>query len=103
MITHPISSIWSSLALALCFFAAPSSGQAQEVVEIHVSPETLSLKVGESQRLFLTAFDANGNIVAHGKHQFLYDDYGDLCAALAVAGKPTATDVVWGNLKKLYR
>jgi hypothetical protein len=65
MITHPIRSIWSSLALALCFFAAPSSGQAQEVVEVHVSPETLSLKVGESQRLFFTAFDANGNIADH--------------------------------------
>ncbi len=65
MTTYPIRSIWSSLALALCFFAAPSLGQAQEVVEIHVSPEVLSLSVGERQRLFFTAFDANGNIADH--------------------------------------
>ena len=65
MIKYPSRSIWFSLALALFLLAAPGSGQAQEVVEIHVSPEVLSLSVGESQRLFFTAFDANGNIADH--------------------------------------
>jgi len=66
MTTYPIRSIWSSLALALCFFAAPSLGQAQEVVEIHVSPEVLSLSVGERQRLFFTAVakvDPDGTVI----------------------------------------
>lgn len=62
MASSPFRSTWSSLTVAACLLAAPGSGQAQQVVEVQVSPEVLSLAVGQSQRLFFTAFDANGNI-----------------------------------------
>lgn len=42
--------------------ATVSPAVAQEVVEIHASPEVLNLEVGQRQRLFFSAFDAEGNI-----------------------------------------
>ncbi len=62
MAPFPFRSTWSSVTVAVCLLAAPGSGQAQQVVEVQVSPEVLSLAVGQSQRLFFTAFDASGNI-----------------------------------------
>ncbi len=62
MASFPSRSTWSSLTAAVCLLAVPGLGQAQEVVEVQVSPEVLSLTVGQRQRLFFTAFDANGNI-----------------------------------------
>ena len=48
------------LAVLLC--SAPLTAAAQEIVEVQVSPEALSLAVGQRERLFLSAFDADGNI-----------------------------------------
>jgi len=49
------------LALAL---AAPAT--AQEIDRVELSPDTLRLRAGESTRLELTAFDADGDEIAHG-------------------------------------
>lgn len=48
--------------LALTVGAGGRAIAAQEVVELHVSPEVLALAVGQRQRLFFSAFDARGNI-----------------------------------------
>jgi len=61
----PFRSTWSSLTVAVCLGTVPGSAQVQEVVEVQVSPEVLSLAVGQRQRLFFTAFDASGNIADH--------------------------------------
>lgn len=65
MAQSPFRSTILILAVILCNLSLPGVGGAQEIVELHVSPEVLSLAVGERQRLFFTAFDAQGNIADH--------------------------------------
>lgn len=50
------------LGAALLLAAVPVGGQAQEIVEVHASPESLTLVVGQRERLFFSAFDAEGNL-----------------------------------------
>ncbi len=47
---------------------------AQIPVEVQASPDVLSLEVGQVERLFVSAFDATGNIVQHPGFTFAITD-----------------------------
>ena len=48
--------------------------QAQSISEIQVTPETMTLGVGQKQALFAAAFDARGNLMASAKFTFWSSD-----------------------------
>ena len=48
--------------ITILALAVPIAAMAQEVVEVHVSPAAISLAVGQRERLYFSAFDADGNI-----------------------------------------
>ena len=57
--------------------AAPAravSAQSQTVSEIQVTPETMTLGVGQKQALFAAAFDGRGNLIASTKFTFWSSD-----------------------------
>ena len=57
--------------------AAPApvvSAQSQPVSEIQVTPETMTLGVGQKQALFAAAFDGRGNLIASAKFTFWSSD-----------------------------
>ena len=57
--------------------AAPTSAvsaQSQTVSEIQVTPETMTLGVGQKQALFAAAFDVRGNLIASAKFTFWSSD-----------------------------
>jgi uncharacterized protein YjdB len=47
---------------------------AQTVSEVQVTPETMTLGVGQKQALFATAFDARGNLIPSAKFTFWSSD-----------------------------
>ncbi|MFL5536727.1 MAG: hypothetical protein ACJ8AP_13555, partial [Gemmatimonadales bacterium] len=47
--------------------AISTPGKAQTVAEVQVTPETMTLGVGQKQALFATAFDPRGNLIAAAK------------------------------------
>jgi uncharacterized protein YjdB len=47
---------------------------AQAISEVQVTPETMTLGVGQKQALFATAFDARGNLIASAKFTFWSSD-----------------------------
>src|SRR6185436_5006864 len=47
---------------------------AQTVAEVQVTPETMTLGVGQKQRLFATAFDPRGNLIPAAKFTFWSSD-----------------------------
>jgi Tol biopolymer transport system component len=51
-----------------------ASAQAQTIAEVQVTPETMTLGVGQRQPLFATAFDSRGNIIASAKFTFWSSD-----------------------------
>src|SRR3954469_25823946 len=59
-------------------FAVASSistpGRAQTVAEVQVTPETMTLGVGQKQTLFATAFDPRGNLIQAAKFTFWSSD-----------------------------
>src|SRR4051795_12321708 len=59
-------------------FAVASSistpGRAQSVAEVQVTPETMTLGVGQTQALFATAFDQRGNLIPSAKFTFWSSD-----------------------------
>jgi uncharacterized protein YjdB len=59
---------------ALVAFAAAASAQTQTVSEIQVTPETMTLGVGQKQALFAAAFDGRGNLLAAAKFTFWSSD-----------------------------
>ena len=66
------ASLLASLALGA---AAPAvAAQAQSVSEIQVTPETMTLGVGQKQALFAAAFDGRGNLIAAAKFTFRSSD-----------------------------
>ena len=72
------SPLWN-LALLLAGFAVmvpagPLRAQAQSVSEIQVTPETMTLGVGQKQALFAAAFDSRGNLLAAAKFTFWSSD-----------------------------
>ena len=65
--------------LPLCWEACPRgtsavSAQSQTVSEIQVTPETMTLGVGQKQALFAAAFDGRGNLIASAKFTFWSSD-----------------------------
>jgi TolB protein len=60
--------------LALAVLPPVVSAQAQTVSEVQVTPETMTLGVGQRQPLFATAFDARGNLIASAKFTFWSSD-----------------------------
>ena len=59
---------------ALAASAPGVSAQAQTVSEIQVTPETMTLGVGQKQALFAAAFDGRGNLIAAAKFTFWSSD-----------------------------
>jgi hypothetical protein len=55
-------------------FAPAVSAQTQAVSEIQVTPETMTLGVGQKQALFAAAFDGRGNLLAAAKFTFWSSD-----------------------------
>ena len=60
--------------LALTVPAGSLRAQAQSVSEIQVTPETMTLGVGQKQALFAAAFDSRGNLLAAAKFTFWSSD-----------------------------
>ncbi|MEP7226006.1 MAG: Ig-like domain-containing protein [Gemmatimonadales bacterium] len=60
--------------LALAGLAPAVSAQTQTVSEIQVTPETMTLGVGQKQALFAAAFDGRGNLLAAAKFTFWSSD-----------------------------
>jgi len=63
------------LALLLCL-VAPALGRAQTPAEVQATPTRLDLKVGDRERLFLSAYDADGNLLSDAKYTFLVSRTG---------------------------
>jgi uncharacterized protein YjdB len=59
---------------ALVAPASVVSAQTQTVSEIQVTPETMTLGVGQKQALFAAAFDGRGNLIASAKFTFWSSD-----------------------------
>jgi uncharacterized protein YjdB len=62
----------AGLALALPLSSALLS--AQTVTEVQVTPETMTLGVGQKQAIFATAFDQRGNLIPSAKFVFWSSD-----------------------------
>jgi uncharacterized protein YjdB len=60
--------------LALAALPRDAAAQAQSVSEIQVTPETMTLGVGQKQALFAAAFDVRGNLIASAKFTFRSSD-----------------------------
>ena len=58
---------------ALALTAAPSA-VAQTASEVQVTPETMTLGVGQRQPIFATAYDRQGNIIPTAKFTFWSSD-----------------------------
>jgi uncharacterized protein YjdB len=54
----------------------PASGQiaAQAVAEVQVTPETMTLSVGQKQTVFAAAFDRQGNLISNARFTFRSSD-----------------------------
>jgi Tol biopolymer transport system component len=60
--------------LALAGLAPVRATVAQTVAEVQVTPETMTLGVGQKQTLFATAFDQRGNLIPAAKFTFWSSD-----------------------------
>jgi Tol biopolymer transport system component len=60
--------------IALAVGSRVSSAQAQTVSEVQVTPETMTLGVGQKQPIFATAFDQKGNLIPSAKFTFWSSD-----------------------------
>lgn len=58
------------LSLLICLACGTEVAAAQNVAEVQVTPETVTLKVGQKQALFAAAFDAGGNLVPTARFTF---------------------------------
>ncbi|MGH7417314.1 MAG: Ig-like domain-containing protein, partial [Candidatus Rokuibacteriota bacterium] len=75
-------------------FAAPLP--AQTAAEVQVTPETMTLRVGERQTLFATAYDGQGNIIPNARFTFWSSD-----TLIAKVGKGGAVVGVTPGLAKV--
>jgi uncharacterized protein YjdB len=66
------SYLLTGFALAT-FFPGPSAA-AQTVAEVQVTPETMTLGVGQKQAIFATTFDQRGNLIPSAKITFWSSD-----------------------------
>jgi Tol biopolymer transport system component len=60
--------------IALAALVPGASARAQAVSEVQVTPETMTLGVGQKQPIFATAFDQKGNLIASAKFTFWSSD-----------------------------
>ena len=60
--------------LALAALPRVSPAQSPPVAEVQITPETMTLGLGQKQALFATAFDARGNLIAAAKFTFWSSD-----------------------------
>ena len=60
--------------LQLAVWAGSETAFAQTVTEVQVTPETMTLGVGQKQPLFATAFDQRGNLIPTAKFTFWSSD-----------------------------
>ncbi len=65
---------WLLGLFALTPLASARAIQAQSISEIQVTPETMTLGVGQKQALFAAAFDGRGNLIASAKFTFRSSD-----------------------------
>lgn len=79
---------------ALLVSAAPLS--AQSVTELQVTPETMTLGIGQRQTLFATAYDRQGNLIANASFTFWSSD-----TLVAKVGKDGAVVGVAPGLAKI--
>ena len=63
----------SACAILATLSVAPRLA-AQAVSEVQITPETMTLGVGQKQALFATAFDARGNLIPTAKFTFWSSD-----------------------------
>lgn len=75
---NPVPSHWIFRYLLRGLALAPlipnSSALAQAVAEVQVTPETMTLGVGQKQPIFATAFDQKGNLIPSAKFSFWSSD-----------------------------
>lgn len=62
------------MGIALAALHPATSALAQTVSEVQVTPETMTLGVGQKQALFATAFDQKGNLIPAAKFTFWSSD-----------------------------
>ncbi len=62
--------------LALLAFGTPGGSRlaAQAVAEVQVTPETMTLGVGQKQTVFAAAFDRQGNLISNARFTFRSSD-----------------------------
>ncbi len=65
----------SRLSLLIAFaVATPLVARGQTPVEVRVKPQELAVEVGQEERLFVSAFDARGNLLSHPGFLFATTD-----------------------------
>jgi hypothetical protein len=70
VISFRLEAAWS--VLALLGWTAPSA--AQTVTEVQVTPETMTMAVGQRQPIFAAAYDRQGNLIPSAKFGFWSSD-----------------------------
>jgi Tol biopolymer transport system component len=64
-----------AIACAVAVLGVPPAAlRAQSASEVQVTPETMTLAVGQKQPIFATAFDRQGNLIATAKFTFWSSD-----------------------------
>ncbi len=81
--------------LALAMLGVVTTGVAQTATEVQVTPETMTLGVGQRQSIFATAYDRQGNLMASAKFTFSSSD----TAIARVSREGTVTGVAPGLAK----
>jgi hypothetical protein len=73
VLRHPLQRVLCFLApIAVALSAVPA--RAQSAAELQVTPETMTLGVGQKQRIFAAAYDRQGNLISSAKFLFWSSD-----------------------------
>ncbi len=91
--THPRPHLPLLLVVTLILPSSILRGQA--AVEVQVTPSQLRLAVGQRERLFLSAYDANGNLLAEPAFTFVVSQ----SAVAGVAADGTVTALAPGSAR----
>jgi uncharacterized protein YjdB len=71
----PRPPVWPAAALACAAaLGIPGAAVAQSALEVQVTPETMTLAVGERQPIFAAAYDKHGNLIASARFAFRSSD-----------------------------
>jgi uncharacterized protein YjdB len=60
--------------LLAALLAPVESAEGQTAAEVQITPETMTLSVGQRQSLFATAYDRQGNLIPNARFTFLSSD-----------------------------